>query len=97
VKGDVGETVVVRSAPSEEQCGLRRSRGDEAVGVLLTRAGTGWVSSLCAQTTAGELLDAKFERRGNRIKLVIGVLVLAAVLGYSYLRLRRRRRELGAL
>jgi hypothetical protein len=95
VKGavaDVGDHMVVRSARDTAACGLRRSPPDEAVGVLLTRAGAGWTSSLCAQTTPGELLNAESPERGDRIKLAIGVAVLLAVLGYSLLRLRRRQR-----
>jgi hypothetical protein len=98
VKGDLeaGDRVSVRSASTEAQCGLRHSPDDEAVGVLLTSSGSGWASSLCAQTTAGELLDTDSGQRGDRLKLAIGLVVLAAVLGYSVLRLRRRTRELGA-
>jgi hypothetical protein len=91
LKGELGERVVVTSGRSEAQCGLRRSPADEEVGLLLTRAGSGWASSLCAQTTAGELLSVDDDVPGQRIRLAIGVLVLAAVLAYSFLRLRRRR------
>jgi hypothetical protein len=98
MKGELGERVVVRSAGGEAQCGLRRSPPKEEVGVLLTRrAGSGWASSLCAQTTAGELLSVDDEVPGQRLRLAIGVAILAAVLGYALLRLRRRRqRELRA-
>jgi hypothetical protein len=98
MKGELGERVVVRSAGGEAQCGLRRSPPKEEVGVLLTRrAGSGWASSLCAQTTAGELLSVDDEVPGQRLLLAIGVAILAAVLGYALLRLRRRRqRELRA-
>ena len=93
VKGDVGDRVVVRSGRDEAQCGLRRSPADEAVGVLLTRAGSGWSSSLCAQTTPGELLGAESPEQGQWQKLLVGVAVLGLVLAYSIRRLRRRRRE----
>jgi hypothetical protein len=96
VKGELpDEQVVVRSGRDPAQCGLRRSPADEAVGVLLTRAGGGWASSLCAQTTAGELLGHESPQRGQRLKLAIGLVVLALVLGFSAYRLRRRRSELG--
>jgi hypothetical protein len=95
VKGDLGRQVIVRSARDTAQCGLRRSSPDEAVGVLLTRAGGGWASSLCAQTTAGELLTAESPERGQALKLAIGVVVLLVVLAYALVRLRRRQRELG--
>jgi hypothetical protein len=91
VKGELGGRVTVRSGRDEAQCGLRRSPPDEAVGVLLTRAGSGWASSLCAQTTAGELLAAESPQEGQRLKLAVGLAILAAVLAYSIWRLRRRR------
>ena len=97
IKGELGERVVVRSPGSAGQCGLTRPPRDEPVGLLLTRAGTGWASSLCAQTTAGELLSVDDDPPGQRIRLAVGIVILVAVLGYSLLRLRRRRqRELGA-
>jgi hypothetical protein len=94
VKGDLDERVVVRSGRDPAQCGLRRSPADEAVGVLLTRAGAGWASSLCAQTTAGELLSGGDGQRGEWPKLLVGVGLLAVVLAYAVRRLRRRSREL---
>jgi hypothetical protein len=90
VKGELGERVRVRSARDTAQCGLRRTGPGEAVGVLLSRAGTGWSSSLCAQTTAGELLSSDENLPGQGLKLLIGVLVLLATLAYSLRRLRRR-------
>ena len=93
IKGDLGERILVTSGRSEAQCGLRRSKADEEVGVLLTHAGSGWASSLCAQTTAPDLLSVDDEPPGQQIRLAIGVLILLAVLGYSLLRLRRRRTE----
>ena len=96
IKGELGERVVVTSPGSAAQCGLTRPPRDELVGLLLTRAGSGWASSLCAQTTAAELLSVDDDPPGQRIRLAIGVVILLAVLGYSLLRLRRRRqRELG--
>ena len=93
IKGELGERVLVTSGRSEAQCGLRRSPDDEEVGVLLTRAGSGWASSLCAQTTAPDLLSVDDEPPGQAIRLAIGIVILVAVLGYSIVRLRRRRAE----
>jgi hypothetical protein len=95
VKGDLaGEHVVVRSGRDSAQCGLRRTDADEAVGVLLTRAGGGgWASSLCAQTTAGELLRVESPQRGEWPKLLVGVAILGLVLAYAVRRLRRRGRD----
>jgi hypothetical protein len=95
VKGELpDERIVVRSGRDVAQCGLRRSSADDAVGVLLTRAGSAWASSLCAQTTAGELLGIESPQRGQPVRLVIGLAILALVLAYSVYRLRRRGREL---
>ena len=95
VKGELpDERIVVRSGRDVAQCGLRRSSADEAVGVLLTRAGDMWASSLCAQTTAGELLSIESPQRGQPVRLVVGLVILALVLAYSVYRLRRRGREL---
>ncbi len=91
IKGELGERVLVTSGRSEIQCGLRRSKADEEVGLLLTRAGAGWASSLCSQATAADLLSVDDDPPGQQIRLVIGVAILLAVLGYSILRLRRRR------
>ena len=92
VKGSLDEALTVQSASTTAQCGLRRSRRDEAVGVLLMRAGEGrWASSLCAQTTAGELLSIGGEPPGQALKLLVGVIVLLGVLAYALHRLRRRR------
>jgi len=97
IKGELRERVVVTSPGSAAQCGLTRPPKDELVGLLLTRAGSGWSSSLCAQTTAGELLSVDDDLPGQRIRLAVGVVILIAVLGYSLIRLRRRRqREVGA-
>jgi hypothetical protein len=93
VKGDLGERVAVRSGRDTAQCGLRRTAADEAVGVLLTRASGGWASSLCAQTTPGELLGSETPERGQWPRLLVGVGILALVLAYSVRRLRRRGRE----
>jgi hypothetical protein len=98
VKGDLpGDRVLVRSGADSAQCGLRRTDADEAVGVLLTRAdGGGWASSLCAQTTAGELLRVESPQRGQWPKLLVGVAILGLVLVYALRRLRKRREDLYA-
>ena len=48
------------------------------------------VTESCLLTDPGALLAASDEPKGNAIRLVIGILILAAVLTYSIWRLRRR-------
>ena len=86
-----GETVEVRSARDTAQCGLQRTDPGDAVGVLVTRADSGWAASLCTQVSASALLGTADEPRGQGLRLLVGVVILALVLGYSFLRLRRRR------
>ena len=48
----------------------------------------------CLLTDPGALLSASDEPRGNAIKIVIGLVILALVLAYSVRRLRGRQAEL---
>jgi hypothetical protein len=85
-----GDTIEVRAARTTAQCGLQRTEPDDAVGVLVTRAGAGWASSLCTQVSASALLGTIDEPRGQWIRLAVGVVILGLVLAYAFLRLRRR-------
>lgn len=87
VKGDLGDTVLVR-APSGTDCDIDVEL-DATTGLLLTRVPDGWFASLCSILTPGELVAAGGEPRGGAIKVVIGVLVLGLVLSWA---LRRRAR-----
>jgi hypothetical protein len=88
VKGDVEETLVVRS-PSGSDCDLVAPM-DTAIGLLLTRAPDGgWLGTTCSVVGAGELVAAGGEPRGGAIKVVLGVLILLIVLSWA---LRRRAR-----
>jgi hypothetical protein len=88
VKGDVGETIVVRS-PSGSDCDLPRAEG-QRIGLLLERAPDGgWLGNLCGMVGAGELVAEGGEPRGGVIKVVLGVLILGLVLSWA---LRRRAR-----
>jgi hypothetical protein len=89
VKGEIGRIVEVR-LPVRTENGGQRIPEDVAAGVLAGRAGAEWVTTRCGITDPGALLSVADEPRGNAIKLVIGVLVLAGVLGYSVSRLRKR-------
>jgi hypothetical protein len=88
VKGDVGETIVVRS-PSGTDCDLPKAGGQE-VGLLLQQAPDGgWLGNLCGMVTAGELVAEGGEPRGGVIKVALGVLILLLVLSWA---LRRKAR-----
>ena len=88
VKGDVGDTLVVRS-PSGSDCDLP-GVDDQEIGLLLERSPDGaWLGNLCSVVGAGELVAAGGEPRGGVIKVVIGILILALVLSWA---LRRKAR-----
>lgn len=87
VKGDLGDTVVVR-APRGTDCDVDVEL-DATTGLFLTRVPDGWFASLCSIVTPGELVAAGGEPRGGAIKIVIGVLILGLVLWWA---VRRRAR-----
>jgi MYXO-CTERM domain-containing protein len=90
VKGDVERTVEVRS-PFGGDCDIAVPR-DTSTGFLLTSVGGGWFATACSVVEPGQLVAAGGEPRGGPIKVVIGAVVLALVLGYALLRLRRGSR-----
>ncbi|HEU0337541.1 MAG TPA: hypothetical protein VFR43_13345, partial [Gaiellaceae bacterium] len=53
--------------------------------------GAAWVTGSCSLAEPGALLSAADEPKGNWIKLLIGLVILALVLAYSLRRLRRRQ------
>jgi hypothetical protein len=89
VKGDVGDSVVVR-IPVRPVNGGQRIPEDVAAGILMNRAGATWFTTRCGITDPAAVLATVDEPKGNAIKLTIGVLILVAVLGYSVRRLRRK-------
>jgi hypothetical protein len=91
VKGDVPETLVVRS-PRDSDCDLVVP-GNRSVGLLLTKAPTGaWLGSACSIADPGQLVAAGGEPRGGAIKVVVGIVVLGLVLLLAFVRLRRGSR-----
>ena len=89
VKGDLGRTVSVR-IPVKPVNGGQLIPVDVAAGILMGRANGEWFTTRCGITDPGAVLAVVDEPRGNAVKLVIGILILGAVLGYSIRRVRRR-------
>ena len=94
VKGPVGREIDVDSATRLVDAADKPLVHDEALGVLADLDGARVVTEPCLLTDPGALLSASDEPKGNAIRLLIGILILAAVLAYSIRRLRHRRRDL---
>jgi hypothetical protein len=90
VKGPIGREVEIRSARLVDLDDTPVPR-DVAVGVLAsTASGGALVTSSCGLSDPGALLSTADEPRGTLIKIVVGLVILAAALAYSLRRLRRR-------
>ncbi len=94
VKGDLGRTVAVR-IPALAANGGQTVPEDVAAGVLASRVDGGWFTTRCGITDPGAVLAEVDEPRGNAIKLAIGAAILAAVLGYSIRRVRKKQAAAG--
>jgi hypothetical protein len=91
VKGDVERTIVVRT-PSHTDCDVEVPM-NEAIGLLLTKSPDGaWLASACSVVEPGPLVAEGGEPRGGVIKVGIGIVILALVLGWALLRLRKGKR-----
>lgn len=90
VKGDLGRTVEVR-IPERAANGGQRIPEDVAAGILAGRVGGGYFTTRCGITDPGAVLAEVDQPKGNAIKLVIGMVILAAVLTFSVRRVRRRQ------
>jgi hypothetical protein len=91
VKGDVGRSLVVRS-PRGSDVDVDVAM-NKAVGFLLSRAPNGtWLASACSVVGPGFLVAEGGEPRGGVIKVGIGIVILALVLGWALLRLRKGKR-----
>ena len=91
VKGDLERTIVVRG-PSGTDCDLRVEL-DTAVGLLLAEGESEeWLASTCSLVEAGALVVVGGEPRGGGIRVVVGIVILALVLAFSSVRLRRGSR-----
>jgi len=96
VKGPIGREVEVRSAQRLVDANDKPILHDEALGVLANLNGAVLRTESCLLSDAGTLLATSDEPRGNGIKVVVGLVILALVLLYSVRRLRHRRAELAA-
>ena len=91
VKGDVGGSLVVRS-PRGSDVDVDVAM-NKAVGFLLSRAPDGtWLASACSVVGPGFLVVEGGEPRGGVIKVGIGIVILALVLLWALLRLRKGKR-----
>jgi hypothetical protein len=91
VKGDVDDTIVVRS-PSGSDCDLLVPKA-ESVGLLLTRAPDGgWIGTACSMVAPGQLVAEGGEPRGGVIKVVVGIAILGLVILWALRRLKRGAR-----
>jgi hypothetical protein len=96
VKGPVGREIDVDARTRLVDATDKPLVHDEALGVLANLDGARVVTEPCLLTDPGTLLSVSDEQKGNAIRLLIGILILAAVLAYSIRRLRHRRRDLAA-
>ena len=96
VKGPVGREIDVDAQTRLVDATDKPLVHDEALGVLANLDGARVVTEPCLLTDPGTLLSVSDEPKGNAIRLLIGILILAAVLAYSVRRLRHRRRDLAA-
>jgi hypothetical protein len=92
VKGAPPTVVTVRSAKLVDLSGVAlTSSFHEDVGVLATRGvGRTLVTSECGVVDAVALLDAGDPPKGSGIKVLIGLVIAALVVGYSIRRLKKR-------
>ena len=96
VKGPVGREVDVDSTERLVDATDKPIVHDEALGVLANLQGARIVTESCLLSDPGTLLSVSDEPRGNGIKVVIGIVILLLVVGYSIRRLRHRERKRAA-
>ena len=91
VKGDLPDVIAVWT-PRGTECGLDPPR-DETLGLLLTRGPDGrWIATGASVVDPGPLVAEGGEPRGGVIKVGIGFVILAVVLGWALWRLKRGKR-----
>ena len=91
VKGDVEKVIEVRT-PAGTDCDVDVPM-NKAIGLLLTTSPDGaWLASACSVVEPGPLVVEGGEPRGGVIKAGIGIVILALVLLWALLRLRKGKR-----
>jgi hypothetical protein len=90
VKGSVGREVELHATGRLVDAADEPLVRDEALGVLGRLEGAQIVTESCLLTDPGALLSTSDEPKGDAIKIVIGLGILALVLAYSVRRLKRR-------
>jgi hypothetical protein len=93
LKGPIGREVEVTAPPLTDSAGKPLARG-VAVGVLAQLDGASFTTTSCGLIEAGSLISVSEPQRGNAIRIAIGLVIAALVVGYSLLRLRRRHTAL---
>jgi hypothetical protein len=91
VKGLFGDFVTVRIPARPANGGQAIPEGVDA-GILMNKANGVWFTTRCGISDPGAVLAAFDEPKGNAVKLLIGIVILLAVVGYSVWRLKRRPR-----
>ncbi len=89
VKGDPGRTIDVR-IPVNPANGGQLVPLDVAAGILANRVNGAWFTTRCGITDPGAVLAEVDKPRGNAVKLLLGIVILAGVLAYSIRRVKRR-------
>jgi hypothetical protein len=90
VKGSVGREIELHAPRRLVDAADEPLVHDEALGVLGLLDGATIETESCLLTDPGALLSTSDEPKGDAIKIVIGLVILALVLAYSVRRLRRR-------
>jgi hypothetical protein len=90
VKGSIGREVEVQAPVRLVDAADEPLVRDEALGVMAALDGARIVTESCLLTDPGALLSTSDEPKGDWIKIVIGLVILALVLGFSIRRLNRR-------
>ncbi len=90
VKGPLGGEVEIRAPELVDADDKPVANGVDA-GVFAMLDGATFTTDSCGLTDPAALLAEADEERGTWIKVLIGIAILAAVLAFSLVRLRRRR------
>ena len=94
VKGELAKRVTVRAARLVDIDNQQVTpKINVAIGVLASRVDDRLVTSTCSLVDPGALMGATDEPKGGTIKVVIGMIILAIVIAYSWRRLKRRQAD----